>query len=427
MSDRLMQAPIPRTKQVNPYTNPRDPNEFQARSYPVRIYSGQEALLSLPYEIKRQGIQRALLLCGRSVHEKTALTQRITELAGGRLVGIFPDISEGAPSECIEKAANVARELQADGLIGLGAGSVLKGVRVVAMLMAENQTLEQMNTRYVEGQLPFSPRLLSPKRPIINVLTAPTTAQNRAGSALRHHGAVHQLEFFDPKTRPGAIFWDAGALATAPISLMRTTGLEVYYLALMGMGVVKRCNPIVMPSRFQAWELARSALPRVVDPQDSAARLDLCAAAYLQNRDEDDGGQPLKTHLIARACYALSVAVFNQYQGVTQSHCYAALTGSSIRNFGDLCPDVVIALGSALGVQASIGDERLKHRVAAAADDAFRDLGWPVDLNAAGILTSDVANLANFAIRNYNANSDGILTPYSDLLQKTLSDSLRAC
>ena len=37
------------------------------------------------------------------------------------------------------------------------------------------------------------------------------------------------MEFFDPKTRPVAVFWDSDALLTAPPSLARTTGASIFW------------------------------------------------------------------------------------------------------------------------------------------------------------------------------------------------------
>src|SRR5690606_23249589 len=107
-----------------------------------------------------------------------------------------------------------AMELGVDCLIAVGAGSVTKAARVVAIRMAEQQPLDQLATQYDEEGRARSVRLNAPKVPIINVLTAATTSQNRAGSAIRDEALDHQLEFFDPKTRPRVIYWDAQALLT---------------------------------------------------------------------------------------------------------------------------------------------------------------------------------------------------------------------
>src|SRR5690606_37720330 len=135
--------------------------------------------------------------------------------------------------------------------------------------------------------------------------TAATSSQHRGGAALKNPAGGPRLEYFDPKTRPAAIFWDADALLTAPPSLAHSTGLGVFWRALMNIGAVRGANPLVQASRLHAYTLALGALPRMRDPQDAEARIDMCAAALLQNRDEDDGGRPMDAHWIARSVYAL--------------------------------------------------------------------------------------------------------------------------
>ncbi len=389
---------------------------FSSRTYPLKVYAGQDALASLPDELTRNGAQRALILCGRSVYERSTLTQHISAILGSRLAGIFPDVSEGAPSESIEAAANMAGELGADALIAIGAGSVIKGARVVAMLMGEKRPLLDMATRHVEGQKPVTQKLLAAKVPIFNVLTSPTSAQNRGGSAVRHHGEVHHLEFFDPKTRPRAIFWDSAALATAPVSLARSTSFETYWWALMCMGAVETANPLVQASRYQAWRLARNAYPRLLEPSDHAARIDLCAASLLQNRDEEDGGKPLTCHVLVRVAYAVAVAIFNRYPGITQSHGYAGLAPSVIRHLGHLCPDVTAAIGAALDLQIRVDDAQLGEKVANAVQAHFDTLGWLTPLNAIAIPMDHAPVLLKFALKNFNANHDRFLDEHADLI-----------
>jgi alcohol dehydrogenase class IV len=355
---------------------------FSSRTYPLKVYAGPDALESLPDELMRNDAQRALILCGRSVYERSTLTEHISALLGSHLAGIFPNVSEGAPSECIEAAAKMADELGADALIAIGAGSVIKGARVVAMLMGEKRPLLDMATRHVDGQKPVTQKLLAAKVPIFNVLTSPTSAQNRGGSAVRHHGEVHHLEFFDPKTRPRAIFWDSTALATAPVSLARSTSFETYWWALMCVGAVETANPLVQASRYQAWRLARNAYPRLLEPSDHAARIDLCAASLLQNRDEEDGGKPLTCHVLVRVAYAVAVAIFNSYPGITQSHGYAGLAPAVIRHLGHLCPDVTTAIGAALDLQVRVDDAQLGEKVANAVQAHFDTLGWHKPLSA---------------------------------------------
>jgi alcohol dehydrogenase class IV len=391
-------------------------HDFQARNYPLKIYSGRNALVELPRELQRVGASRALILCGRSVRERTSLTQRIESLASGRIAGVFAGISEGAPAECIEEAAAMARKTDADSLIAVGAGSVIKGVRVVAMLLGENRPLVDMATVHRDDKPPMSQRLNAPKMPIFNVLTSPTSAQNRGGSAVRYRGSAHHLEFFDPKTRPRAVFWDSDALATAPLSLARSTSFEIYWWSLMCMGAIKTANPLVQASRHQAWQLARQAYPALGQNGGAAALIDLCAAGLLQNRDEEDGGRPWSCQLLARAAYACAVGVFNHYEGVTQSRGYAAFAPAMIRGLGASVPDVTLALGEALGMNLSGGDVDLADLVAQRVERNFQTLGWRPNLHDCGIPATEAPKILELALRNFNANHDRLLDRHREAM-----------
>ena len=128
---------------------------------------------------------------------------------------------------------------------------------------------------------------------------------------------------------------------------------------------------------------------------------------------------------MSRAAYALSVAVFNRCAGLTQSHGYAAFSGVAIRRFGSLCIDAVREIGTALGVSDQDGSEgELIEGVARATDDAFTKLGWSVRLPRKAIDSIGGEELAKFAVRNYNANSDGALTPHRDRLLGMVLDVL---
>lgn len=401
-------------------------SRFSSRTYALKVFAGDNSLAELPNELRRNDVHRAFILCGRSVHERSDLTKSISNLLGDRMAGIFPGISEGAPSHCIEEAARIATEIQADGLIAIGAGSVIKGARVVAMLMGEKRPLEAMATRHVEGQAPITQKLLAPKVPIFNVLTSPTSAQNRGGSAVRHHGDEHHLEFFDPKTRPRAVFWDSDALASAPLSLARSTSFETYWWALMCMGAAATSNPLVQGSRYQAWRLARNAYPRLGQPGDAAARIDLCAASLLQNRDEEDGGRPISCHILIRATYAIAVAMFNRYPAISQSHGYAGMAPAVISRLGHLCPDVTADIGVALGLHTNSGELGLSDRVAAAVKADFQAIGWQRPLEQAGITQDDVPQILHFALRNFNANHDRLLNQHVDALSDAITLALKA-
>lgn len=393
--------------------------EFSSISPAVRIHAGDAALDLLPREAARLGAQRAFIVCGNSVATRTPLLARIRDLLGDRYAGAYPRMGKDAPLEDVQEAVRQAAACQADLLIAIGAGSVLKGTRVIAMALGEGGELAQLATQYPEQGAPVSPRLRRPKPPIFNVLTAATSAQNRAGAALRRGDGGPRLEFFDPKTRPAAIFWDSQALSSAPPSLALSTGLGVYWRALMNIGAVRQANPLVQASRLHAYALSRAALPRLQDPADVQARLDMCAAALLQNRDEDDGGRPFDAHWVARSVYALGAALFNCAPHLDQGATHVLMTASAIRHFADLCPDAIEQMGVALGLPAA--EAARPERAIEALQSLTRELGLPHRLE--GVSEQDREQALASSLFNFNADRKRELGLHRDRLQAILLES----
>lgn len=375
-------------------------HQFRASTYPLRLYSGKDALENLPAELKRYKSQRAFVVCGRSVSRKTNLADRIARILGPAYAGRYDEIEKDTTLASVQAAATAARAARADLLIGVGAGSVLQGTRVVAVLLAEKAPVDQLITQYPDDAPAISPKLLAPKLPIINVLTAATTAQNRAGSAVKDPERPNRMEFFDPKTRPVALFWDEEALLTAPVSLARTTGTSVFWRSLMNLGAPCMA-PLSEGDRLQAFRLARGALARMSDPLDARARVEMCAAAFLQNRDADDGGALTEKHWPARVTYALATALFNLHGHVGQGEANSALTATVIRHFGARDPQAMALIAKVFEI---IDDRPAHERAADAVERVFMQAGMPVKLRELDIPRDSLPTVLENSLRNYNAD-----------------------
>lgn len=407
----------------------RHTHSFQSASRALRVYSGEDALAQLPAELERAGARRALLLCGRSVHEQSDLVGRVEALAQGRIVGVFHRVTAGASRQQVEAAAAMACKLEADALVAIGAGSVTKAARAIAIRVAESGPLESLATRYDEAGRSLPVRLNASKLPIFNVLTAATSSQNRAGASIRDEATGVQLEFFDPKTRPRAVFWDARALLSAPASLTRATAGMEYWWAIMGLAGAADENALVLASRRQCWAIAQSLLPRIEDPQDWRVRVELCACALLRTRDEDDGGAPLgvtgaarevRMHPIVRATYALTQGVINSESAITQPQATLALAGPVVRAFGDLCPAVVRDMAGLLGA----GDTSVESVATALTRQLNKVVGLKPELRSK-LAHERIDAVLNRALRTFNSNADGWLNARVDRLRAAVEDVLR--
>ena len=391
-------------------------NRFRATGYPLRLYSGKDALENLPTELKRFKSKKVFLISGRSVSRKTNLVDRITNILGSAYAGRYDEIEKDTTLASVQAAAAAAQAAGADLLIGVGAGSVIQGTRVVAILMAEKAPVDQLITQYPENAPAISPKLLAPKLPIINVLTAATTAQNRAGSAVKDPARPNRMEFFDPKTRPVALFWDEEALLTAPESLALTTGTSVFWRSLMNLGAPSMA-PLSEGDRLQAFRLSRGALARMTDPHDASARVEMCAAAFLQNRDADDGGLLTEKHWPARVTYALATALFNLHGHVGQGEANSALTATVIRHFGARDPEAMALIAAAFDVT----DDRPAHeRAAEAVERAFAQAGMPIRLRELDIPRDSLSTVLENSLKNFNADPQREFLRERDALLATL-------
>jgi alcohol dehydrogenase class IV len=379
---------------------------FRAVGYPLRLHSGENALDQLKDEVERQKAKRAYVICGRTVATKTGLLGRIAANLGPLYAGAFQAMDKDSSWPAVREAVEAARAAEADLLIALGGGSVIVGTRAIAILLAEKGDAFSLMTQYPEGKPAYSPRLMAPKPPIINVVTTPTTAMNRAGSGLKNEDLDHRMEFFDPKTRPCAIFWDAAALLTAPTQLIRSTATTGHSSALRALGSTAM-NPLVEADRRHAFRLLNTALPRVMEEPDNAAlRIDLCAAAFLQNRaDDDDQGRRRARDRTGSSAYALATALHIRYDHVWQGES----TSSVIPTVTRLTPpeDVAVAarIADAIGVwKDGMTAETAADATATALEALYRRIGMPAKLRDLDIPRGELSLLAEDTLKNFNAN-----------------------
>ena len=396
--------------------------DFRIVSYPTRIYSGLDALDQLPSEVGRHRARRAFVVCGRSVSQKTNLITRIRALLGPSFAGVYDAMGKDSPIADVFAARDKARAADADLLIAVGAGSVVQATRIVAILLAEKEPLEKLITQYPEGQAAISPKLMAPKLPIINVLTVGTSAQNRGGSPAKSEEAGRRLEFFDPKTRPAALFWDQDALLTAPVSMVCASGGAVFWRAIMNMGYSK-ATPLSDFNRKEVFELTCAALPGLKDPRDVAARMNLCLATYLQNREVDDGASGVR-HWVSRVVYAFASAIFNMHGEVSQGAAHCALTPAVMRRLGSRDPEAMCGIAKALGVWRD-GDPvgEAPSRAAAELEKIFASLDLPINLTQLNIPRASAEKVLAASMTNFNADPKREFVRERELLGDVLASA----
>ena len=379
---------------------------FRAAGYSWRLYRGPTAIeQGLKESVERVRAKRAFVVCSRSVNTRTDLVHRIEAALGPLYAGVFDGIETDSTYASVAAARDAARAAGADLLIAVGGGSVLVAVRAVAIFLAEAGDPFALMTQYPEGKPAYSPRLMAPKPPIINIPTTPTSAMNRAGTGLKNPDLDHRMEYFDPKTRPSAIFLDDGALMSAPADLMRSTATTLY-AGLVGSMAQLDMNPLAEGDRDQAFRLAHAAYPRLIEePDNPAPRVALALAAFLMNRVEDDGSPRFRGGTFS-GNYAVSTALHVRYPHVGQGESTSVVQASRIRLSETVEARAARQVAEAIGVWHGNMDARqAAQAVADALEALYTRMGVPTRLRQLDIPRDDLPEIARLTVKNFNANA----------------------
>ncbi|MFN4090016.1 MAG: iron-containing alcohol dehydrogenase [Alphaproteobacteria bacterium] len=380
---------------------------FRAAGYAWRLYCGAGVIEeSLGEAVKRAGARRAFVVCSPSVNRRTDTVRRIEATLGSAFAGVFDGIEKDSTYGSVCAAVDAARAAEADMLIAVGGGSVIVAVRAVAIFLGETGDPFALMTQYPEGRPAYSPRLLAPKLPIVNIPTTPTSAMNRAGTGLKNPDLEHRMEYFDPKTRPHSIFLDGGVLLSAPRDVIRSTATTVFAGQIGAMSQID-LNPLAEGDRDQAFRLAHRAYLRLMDELDNPAlRLDLALAAFLQNRAEDDGRAGFRGGAFS-GNYAVSTALHVRYPHVGQGESTSVVHAPAMRLAadGDLRPARQVAEAIGVWIEGMTAAEATL-AVADAVEAIYARVGVPTRLSQLGIPDDDLPNIARETIKNFNFNPD---------------------
>jgi alcohol dehydrogenase class IV len=379
---------------------------FKSAGYSWRLFCGAGVIeTDLTAAVARAGASRAFVVCSPSINRRTNTVKRIAAALGERFAGVFDQSEKDSTfaSVCAAKAA--AKEAGADLLIAVGGGSVIVATRAVAIFLGETGDPFALMSQYPEGGRPFSPRLSAAKLPIINIPTTPNSAVNRAGTGLKNPDIDHRMEYFDPKTRPQAIFLDDEVLLSTPFEVLRSTATTVF-AGLVGAVSQAESNPLVAGDQAQAFRLAYDAyLKLLTEPANPDVRRDLALAAFLQNRAEDDGRALVRSGAFS-GDYAVSTALHVRYPHVGQGESTCVLQAPAIRLAETIEPASARRVASALKVwREGMETREAADAVANELARIYREMGMPERLRDMSIGKDDLPAVAAETVKNFNARA----------------------
>jgi maleylacetate reductase len=219
----------------------------------TRVHFGAGALEKLGEEAR--SYDRAFVITGRSLNEKTGLVSRVEALLDGRHAGTFAGIGQHTPGGAVEKAAVGAELAAADLLVSVGGGSVVDGTKAVAR------------------------ELGYPQQVAIPTTLSGAEWANRAGVTDERSG--RKRGFADPKTVPGIVILDPEATVFTPEKLWLSTGIRALDHAVEGF-LFGGDHPITDVTGLEGTRRLTEYLPLSRrEPEDLETRLELQLAAWL--------------------------------------------------------------------------------------------------------------------------------------------------
>lgn len=371
---------------------------YRHQSTVCRIHAGDSVLYKLTDEMVRLRCERVMVVCGQTVAHKTRLLTLVGGILGDKLVGVFDGVQSGAPSIAVLEGLAKANDCDPDVIIAIGGGSAVVTARAITILLAEGGTLQGHSTQYPAGQQPVSPRLMKAKLPNIIIVTTPTTATNRSGTAVIDSETGHRLEMFDPKTRPGVVFWDSEALLTASADLCISSSGSLLSGVLAGLQSVD-LNTLAEGDLRQSLDLLMNNVNQIrSSPENSRIRIDLCAASYMYNRASDSGLIGGATGVVTALAHSLDA----RYPECDHGSAYSILTAPGMNFNIDYNYSGQARLGRILGVADAQAEEKTIATAAATEiNDIFTMMEMPTRLREVGVPRDGIRMIAEDAMTDF--------------------------
>lgn len=326
---------------------------FVYEALPARVVFGSGSLETLPEEIEKLGVTRALVLC---TPEQRAIGADLVVMLGVRSAGVFDGAAMHVPIEVAAAARDKAKRLDADCCVAIGGGSTTGLAKAIALAM----------------DLP--------------ILAIPTTY---AGSemtpiwGLTERGVKKTGR--DLRVLPKTVIYDPALTAALPVGLSVTSGVNAIAHCVEAL-YSKDANPIISLIAEEGIRALAAGLPEIVKrPNDLEARSSALYGAWLGGVSLGAVGMALHHKL----CHTLG-GTFNLPHAETHTvvlpHAVAYNSGAA--------PEAMDRISRALCANSAA------HSAAQALYDLASSLGAPVSLQSLGMRREQLDQAADLAVQN---------------------------
>jgi alcohol dehydrogenase class IV len=328
-------------------------NSFVYTSLPGRVVFGPGSLAHIAREVDALWARKVLVLC---TPQQRALAQRVADLLGDRLAGLYDGAAMHVPIATVREARDLARRLGADCAVAVGGGSTTGLGKAIAL----------------DAGLP--------------VLAVPTTY---AGSEMTPIYGITENGIKttgrDARVLPRAVIYDPELTLDLPVGLSVTSGLNAIAHAAEGL-YASDANPVIDLMAEEGIAAIARALPRIrARPTNAEARSVALYGAWLCGSVLGHVAMALHHKL----CHTLGGSF-----DLPHAETHTVVLPHALAYNAAAAPEAMRRIARALGAASA----------PQAVFDLARDNGAPVALSSLGMQASDLDRACEIALRNPYAN-----------------------
>jgi len=225
-------------------------------SMPVKVYFGKGCIDKNSSVLAGAG-KKALIVTGKSSADKNgSLKQVLDALAKEKISNERFNRVEANPSvETVREAGQMARDVKADFIIGIGGGSPLDAAKAIAILA----------TNDLDDETLFSGVYKNRPLPLIAVpTTAGTGSEVTPYSILTFRKISNKKSIASPEIFPAAAFLDATFTETLPIDTTINTAVDALSHTVEGY-LSARATDVIAPIAIESMRLLGISLKKLTD------------------------------------------------------------------------------------------------------------------------------------------------------------------
>ncbi|WP_283136375.1 iron-containing alcohol dehydrogenase [Rhizohabitans arisaemae] len=346
-----------------------------------RVLYGPKALSQVSLEVERSSCRRVLLVTNPATYRRTDVPERLRDILGSALVGVFPEAGAHVPLATVEAATAMAKERGADLVVSVGGGSAVDCAKAVALCAPQETSASAALARHevhggdAAGHRPL-PHIAVPTTLSAAEYTPTFTVTMPDGAKVMYH---------HPDITSRTVVLDSSVARNTPAWLWSATGARAvdhcveWFLSRAHM-------PFTDALVVRALEMLWRSLPAVAEnPDDLDARQEGQLAAWMSVFGS--------TNVLGGLSHAIGHQL-GSHTGMLHGHTTCVILPHVLEFNAPAAQDRLARLAEVVGVRDGDGAHTAQAFVEGLRG-LFRRLGLPSTISEATDSAVDVASIGD--------------------------------